>query len=133
MSEYVSTNRSEPTPSLGRQQMADSRISTVRRFYSVEEFSRQSGLSPATIRRRIKDGQLPSYQPGGPRTKVLIPASAWDSVAVTAPNVPLTSAPQPEAPVEATSGAAAPPTRPVGDASPLTHRPGPPLKWKRGL
>lgn len=48
------------------------------RFYSVPEFCAVTGLSAATVRRRIRDGSLPKWQPGGANTRVLIPAGALD-------------------------------------------------------
>ena len=45
-------------------------------YLSPAEFSRLSGLSRATVYRRIRDRSLPSAQPGGPRTRVLIPIDA---------------------------------------------------------
>lgn len=52
-----------------------------RTHVSVEEFARLSGLSPKTIRRRLDDGSLPKFQPGGPRTRVTIPLAALQAVA----------------------------------------------------
>lgn len=45
-------------------------------FIDISEFSRRSGLSMSTIRRRIKDGSIPSWQPGGPGTRTMIPISS---------------------------------------------------------
>ena len=45
-----------------------------RRFFSIAEFAELSGLSISTVRRRLRDGSLPIVQPGGPRTRVLVPA-----------------------------------------------------------
>lgn len=44
----------------------------MQRFLSVQEFCELTGLSHATVRRRICDGSLPVWQPGGRRTRVLI-------------------------------------------------------------
>jgi hypothetical protein len=49
-----------------------------RSYLSPEEFSRLSGLSLATVHRRLQAGQLPFRQPGGPGTRLLIPANALD-------------------------------------------------------
>jgi hypothetical protein len=43
------------------------------RFLSVAAFARLTGLSVATVRRRVRDGSVVVFQPGGPRTRVLIP------------------------------------------------------------
>ena len=53
--------------------------SSDRAFLSPQEFAALSGLSIATVRRRIRDGQLPVFQPGGRRTRTLIPAEVLAS------------------------------------------------------
>jgi excisionase family DNA binding protein len=53
-------------------------IQTGRQFLSVEEYSHATGLSNCTVRRLIRDRKIPSYQPGGPGARVLIPLSALD-------------------------------------------------------
>lgn len=50
-------------------------------FFSPAEFSRQSGLSPATVARYLARGKLPYLQPGGKRCRVLIPQVAFEMVA----------------------------------------------------
>ena len=45
-------------------------------FLSPAEFAREAQLSMATVRRRLKDGGIPSIQPGGPGCRVLIPREA---------------------------------------------------------
>jgi len=45
-------------------------------YLSISQFSAETTLSLATVRRRLKDGSIPSIQPGGSRTKILIPVSA---------------------------------------------------------
>lgn len=47
-----------------------------RAYVSPEEFAALTGLSIATVRRRIKASQLPVIQPGGKRTRVLIRVDA---------------------------------------------------------
>ena len=42
------------------------------------KFAAAAGLSLATVRRRIKDGTLPAWQPGGHRTALRIPCTALD-------------------------------------------------------
>jgi hypothetical protein len=44
-------------------------------FLSPAQFASASGLSPATVARYLAAGLLPKVQPGGPRHRVLIPAS----------------------------------------------------------
>jgi hypothetical protein len=52
---------------------------------SPAEFAARSGLSVVTVRRRVRDRSLPAVQPGGPRTRVLIPVDALVPVRVDAP------------------------------------------------
>ncbi len=50
----------------------------MRRYISVDEFCVSTGLSRSTVRRRIADGSIPFHQPGGRRSRILIPATALD-------------------------------------------------------
>jgi excisionase family DNA binding protein len=43
-------------------------------YLSYEELSAATGISTSTLRRRVRDGQLPFFQPGGHRTRVVFPA-----------------------------------------------------------
>jgi hypothetical protein len=88
-------------------------------YLSPAEFSECSGLSLATIYRRVRDRSLPSAQPGGPRTQVLIPIDALRPAAR-----PTESEPRPSASAVPTGPANAEPIPPV----PL---PGPAPKWRR--
>ncbi|WP_020471427.1 winged helix-turn-helix domain-containing protein [Zavarzinella formosa] len=63
-------------------------------FLSPAEYARRSGLSKATVSRRLKDGSLPRLQPGGPGTRVLIPAAALQIPASPVPKA-LDSRPNP--------------------------------------
>lgn len=49
---------------------------TVAELLTPAEFAAAAGLSLATVRRRIREGSLPVFQPGGKRTAVRIPRSA---------------------------------------------------------
>ena len=49
-------------------------------FLSPEQFAQHSGYSLTTVHRYLKRGLLPKIQPGGPRSKVLIPRNALDSL-----------------------------------------------------
>ena len=49
---------------------------TSPKHLSPWEFSQQSGLSIASVRRYLRDGKLPFAQPGGPRGRILMPADA---------------------------------------------------------
>ena len=51
---------------------------TAKEYLSPAEFAALSTLSEATVRRRIKDGSIPTYQPGGHRTRILIPRDALE-------------------------------------------------------
>lgn len=51
-------------------------MSRAKPFLSPAEFAEWSGLSEATVRRRVKDGTIDSKQPGGFRTRILIPVDA---------------------------------------------------------
>jgi excisionase family DNA binding protein len=55
---------------------------------TILEFAQKSGLSPATIRRRIADGSLAAWQPGGHRTAVRLPATLLETMASLTPNLP---------------------------------------------
>lgn len=57
---------------------AEGEVGSLRRYLSIDEYVQVSGLSAATIRRRIKARQLPSFQPGGLGTKILIPTDALE-------------------------------------------------------
>ena len=54
-------------------------------FLTASEFARAATISLATVRRRIKDGTLPFWQPGGSRTAMRIPRTALDAIEATAP------------------------------------------------
>ena len=49
-------------------------------YLSPAEFVELSGLSLSTVRRYLRDGCLPKFQPGGSRCRVLIPRVALDTV-----------------------------------------------------
>lgn len=63
---------------------SDEAKGTERSYLSPEEFCHHSGLSLATVHRYLKKGKLPFYQPGGPRTRILIPTDAVESVSRSA-------------------------------------------------
>ena len=48
---------------------------TQAEMLTIDEFARRTGLSRATVRRRIADGSLRAFQPGGHRTAVRLAAS----------------------------------------------------------
>lgn len=47
------------------------------RFLKPKEFAQRTGLSPKTVQRRLKAGELPAMQPGGPGTSWLIDYEAF--------------------------------------------------------
>lgn len=69
-----------PTVNESWERIAESEIATTSdggsaSYISIQEFSRLSSLSDKTIRRRVKAGDIPAWQPGGPGTRILIPIS----------------------------------------------------------
>src|SRR5262245_20109401 len=80
------------------------------KYLSIEEYSLHCGLSIPTIRRRVRDGSIPSMQPGGARHKILIPIDALKS--------PDTPAPGPSVSVPPTASS----KRLVGTDTPLAQR-----------
>ena len=60
----------------GRSASADPAGLGEREFLSVEQFCKLTGLSSSTARRLIAQRLIPTYQPGGPRRRVLIPRDA---------------------------------------------------------
>lgn len=54
--------------------------STKQNFLTIEELSDRLPLSISTIRRRIRDGKIPSIQLAGRRSKHLIPARFVDDL-----------------------------------------------------
>lgn len=57
-----------------------------RRYYTIQEAARILGLSVSTIRRRIADGTLSVFQPGGERTAIRVPLAALEHVTDVKPN-----------------------------------------------
>jgi len=93
---------------------------TDRKFLKIKEFVAVTGLSLATVHRRLKSNQIPKYQSGGKGCRVLIPVEAVSAVASqTLPGIadsaPPTVAEQPQC-----TRAAKPP-----------RLSGPPPKWRR--
>jgi len=56
-------------------------VSVQPEFLSIPQFAALSQLSMSTIRRRLRDGSIPFSQPGGKRTKILIPQKALTELA----------------------------------------------------
>lgn len=81
-----------------------------RGYLTYEELSQQTGISVSTLRRRVSDGTIPFFQPGGPRTRIVFPLDAVERLIQPAS---LLSPPKPES------------------IQPKQHRLGPRPKWQR--
>lgn len=76
VSETFTFSRSDSDmPDQNRHDECDS----ARKYLSPNEFASATGLSISTIFRRLKAGQIQLYQPGGKRTRILIPIAAVES------------------------------------------------------
>lgn len=98
----------------------------TRRYLTIEEFARRSGLSTSTVRRRKKDGSLPFCQPGGSRHRVVIPEDALDRIQSDAMAIPSASA---GLPALETPGNAVGSDSSSGATSQRVLK-GPPPKWR---
>jgi excisionase family DNA binding protein len=81
-------------------------------YLNYKELSADTGISVSTLRRRVQAGQLPFFQPGGRRTRVVFPADLVERLLQSPTESPALS---PETPP--------PPTNAI--------RHGPPPKWIR--
>lgn len=54
-----------------------------RRFLTVDEVARVTGLSASTIRRRVRDGSITAVQPGGRRKRLLFDAESLGGLALS--------------------------------------------------
>jgi excisionase family DNA binding protein len=69
-----------------RSPLADSPSNSIQKpggtpvYLTYEELSGLTGISQSTLRRRVKDGTLPFFQPGGRRTRVVFPADAVERI-----------------------------------------------------
>jgi hypothetical protein len=104
----------EPTAADGPQL-----VGQVRKYLSPREYSTLTGLSMATVQRRLSTKQIPFFQPGGRRSRVLIPVDALQAQA------------EETGPEPSTNGSAGPQT--VRDPKPAikkqSHLPGPQPRW----
>lgn len=48
------------------------------KLLSIKELRDRTGFSVSTLRRRVKDGTLAKFQPGGPRTRMAFHPDALD-------------------------------------------------------
>ena len=75
---------------------------TPTHYLSVEEFGAVTGLSVSTVRRRIRDGSLPVFQPGGKKSRILIPGGVLTDRSrqepVATPPEPAAASPTPSPP-----------------------------------
>jgi excisionase family DNA binding protein len=58
-------------------------ISDNQKLLTIREFSAMSGLSVATIRRRVQDGSINAVQLGGKGKKLLFPRDVLERLAET--------------------------------------------------
>lgn len=56
-----------------------------KRYLTPRDFATAVGISPKTVQRRLKAGQLPAMQPGGPNTAWLIDYDAFAAAFSAAP------------------------------------------------
>jgi hypothetical protein len=56
--------------------MTASQPEPERLYVSPQEFAGLSGLSLSTVHRYLKSGRIACLQPGGPRSRILIPRTA---------------------------------------------------------
>ena len=89
----------------------------------ITDFARQIGFSVSTVRRLKKAGRLTVCQPGGPRSRMSFPRSAWR------PSQPAAAAPTPASPGPVAIAPATPDTS--ASAEPKPARRGPRPKWRR--
>ena len=52
-------------------------------FLTIKLLTQKSGLSVSTLRRRVKDGSLPTIQPGGRGKKMLLSPTVLDALSAT--------------------------------------------------
>lgn len=55
--------------------MTDTTTNNNPRYVLFDDVVSLTGLSPSTVRRRIREGKIKSHQPGGPRTRRLFDAT----------------------------------------------------------
>jgi excisionase family DNA binding protein len=54
-------------------------IDIQRRLLTLDEIASTLGLSRRTVERRVKAGEIPALQLGGPRTAIRVPADELDA------------------------------------------------------
>lgn len=101
--------------------------SIAKKYLSLEELSALTGLSVSTLRRRVRDGSLPTWQPGGRRTRLLFPLELVDA-AMSAVSSDTNS--QGDAPPESTNAREATQSSQESAGTPLA---GPTPRWMKGL
>lgn len=55
---------------------------TMKMFYSVSEFAKETRVSTKTIFRAIKKGRISAFRPGSQNGKIRIPASEIERMAI---------------------------------------------------
>jgi excisionase family DNA binding protein len=93
---------------------------TTQPCLSYAELSKRTGISVPTLRRRVDEGKLPFFQPGGPRTRIVFPADVVEQLTHVQPTL---AEPPPEP--------STPSTTPESPTPATPKRRGPQPKWRR--
>lgn len=101
----------------------------TRLYLKLPEFCRLTGLSASTVRRRVRDGSIPCFQPGGPDHVLLFKIDALKH-ASSSPRTSPSGADSPKVDGDRLHGPDA--VQPVAAQSHTNQR-GPGPKWKREL
>ena len=102
---------------------------TSKQYLKLPEFCRFTGLSPSTVRRRVRDGSIPCFQPGGPDHVLLFEIDALKH----APSTPRTSPSDADSPKGEGDRLHGPDAGQPAAAQNHTNQRGPGSKWKREL
>ncbi len=92
---------------------------TAETCLSYAELSQRTGISVPTLRRRVEEGKLPFFQPGGPRTRIVFPPDVVEQLTHVQPAL---AEPFPEP--------STPPVAPDPPTPPPAKRRGPQPKWR---
>lgn len=55
-------------------------------YHSISSFAKQANVAEITVRRWVKSGRVPAFQPAGRHGRLLIPADALSACRVPAPD-----------------------------------------------
>lgn len=101
----------------------------TRLYVKLPEYCRLTGLSASTVRRRVRDGSIPYFQPGGPDHVLLFATDAL----MHASSTPRTSPSVAESPKAEGERLHGPDAGQPAAAQNHTNQRGPGPKWKREL